>query len=126
MRSNAVEPVGRGHGRTAVEPGRAYGRASYIGGSAQLDRGACDTDLHRMTDPRATTLDLLARRAAGATVCPSEVARALSPEDWRDVMPLVHAAVDELVRDGSVRLTWKGKPLATRSGPYRIGRPGDD
>ncbi|KQM13303.1 hypothetical protein ASE73_12540 [Sphingomonas sp. Leaf24] len=79
-----------------------------------------------MTDARATTLDLLARRAAGATICPSEVARALSPEDWRSMMPSVHAAVDGLVRDRSVRLSWKGKPLATRSGPYRIGRSGDD
>ncbi|KQN71295.1 DUF3253 domain-containing protein [Sphingomonas sp. Leaf62] len=79
-----------------------------------------------MIDPRAAILDLLARRAAGATICPSEVARALSPEDWRSMMPSVHAAVDRLVQDGSVRLSWKGKPLATRSGPYRIGRFGDD
>lgn len=74
-----------------------------------------------MTDPRAATLDLLARRAAGATICPSEVARALSPEDSS-----VHAAIDGLVRDGSVRLSWKGERLVARSGPYRIGIPGDD
>ncbi len=93
---------------------------------AQLDREAYATDVAKMTDARATTLDILARRAAGATICPSEVARALSPDDWRSMMPSVHAAVDELVRDRSVRLSWKGKPLATRSGPYRIGRSGDD
>lgn len=79
-----------------------------------------------MTDPRATALDLLAHRAAGATLCPSEVARALSPDDWRGAMPSVHAAIDGLVCDGLVRLSWKGEALATRSGPYRIGRPGDD
>jgi hypothetical protein len=79
-----------------------------------------------MTDPCATALDLLARRAAGATICPSEVARALSPEDWRGAMPSVHAAIDGLVRDGSVRLSWKGERLATRSGPYRISLPGQD
>lgn len=79
-----------------------------------------------MTDPRAATLDLLASRAAGATICPSEVARALSPEDWRSAMPSVHAAIDGLVRDGSVRLSWKGERLVARSGPYRIGLPGDD
>ncbi|MGN5374449.1 DUF3253 domain-containing protein [Sphingomonas hankookensis] len=75
-----------------------------------------------MTDPRAATLSLLARRAADATICPSEVARALSPEDWRGAMPSVHAAVDRLVREGLVRISWKGERLATRSGPYRIGR----
>jgi hypothetical protein len=79
-----------------------------------------------MTDPRAATLDLLARRAAGATICPSEVARALSPKDRRGAMPSVHAAIDGLVRDGAMRLGWKGERLATRSGPYRIGLPGQD
>lgn len=74
-----------------------------------------------MTDPRAATLSLLARRAPDATICPSEVARAVAP-DWRGVMPAVHAVVDALVHDGLVQLSWKGRPLATRSGPYRIAR----
>ncbi len=78
-----------------------------------------------MTDPRGVTLSLLARRSAGATICPSEVARAIAP-DWRGAMPDVHAAIDALVRDRLVRLSWKVKPLAMRSGPYRIGRPGDE
>lgn len=79
---------------------------------------------------RETTLVLLNARAADATICPSEVARLMivqgKPEygaqDWRGVMPLVHKAVDELVAEGRVRLSWKGKTLSTRSGPYRIGR----
>jgi hypothetical protein len=50
----------------------------------------------------------------------------LSPEDWRSAMPFVHAAIDGLVRDGAVRLSWKGARLATRSGPYRIGLPDRD
>lgn len=78
-----------------------------------------------MMDARAATLLLLARRAPDATLCPSEVARAIAP-DWRGAMPAVHAAVDELVRDGLVRLSWKGRPLATRSGPYRVERVGED
>ncbi|MBG6118507.1 MULTISPECIES: DUF3253 domain-containing protein [unclassified Sphingobium] len=67
-------------------------------------------------------LALLAGRAPGATVCPSEVARAIAgPDGWRDEMPTVHAAVDELMGEGLVRLSWKGKALAERAGPYRIG-----
>jgi hypothetical protein len=77
-----------------------------------------------MTDPRTALLSLLARCAPGGTVCPSEVARAIAP-DWRGAMPAVHAAVDDLVRDGLIRLSWKGRPMAKRSGPYRICR-GDD
>ncbi len=72
--------------------------------------------------PRETALILLAFRAADATVCPSEVARAIAPEGWRAAMPLVHAAVDTLVEEGHVELSWKGKTLPKRSGPYRIGR----
>lgn len=86
---------------------------------------ACGADVGWMTEPRAAALSLLARRAPDATICPSEVARVIAP-DWRGAMPAVHAAIDELVRDGLVRLSWKGRPLATRSGPYRIGRLSED
>ncbi|EZP50781.1 MULTISPECIES: DUF3253 domain-containing protein [Sphingomonas] len=78
-----------------------------------------------MADPQTVTLALLARRAPGATVCPSEVARAIAP-DWRAAMPAVHAAIDALVRERRVRLSWQGTPLTTRSGPYRIGRVGEE
>jgi len=79
-------------------------------------------------DARDETLTLLALRATGATICPSEIARALvaadasTAADWRAAMPSVHAAVDRLVEDGLVRLSWKGETLATRAGPYRIAR----
>lgn len=75
-------------------------------------------------DPREATLALLAARAEDATVCPSEVARLVAGEGgaWREAMPDVHAAVDALVDEGAVRLSWKGRPLAMRAGPYRIAR----
>ncbi|MBV9827327.1 MAG: DUF3253 domain-containing protein [Alphaproteobacteria bacterium] len=78
---------------------------------------------------RETMLALLAGRAPGATVCPSEVARTLGAESdgtassgWRDMMPVVHAAVDQMMAEGLIRLSWKGKSLKKRAGPYRIGR----
>ncbi|MBB5712833.1 hypothetical protein FHT02_004094 [Sphingomonas xinjiangensis] len=37
-------------------------------------------------------------------------------------MPLVHAAVDRLFEEGHVRLSWQGRPLTGRAGPYRISR----
>lgn len=81
-------------------------------------------------DARDVTMALLAVRAPVATICPSEVARALAAsadteateEGWRDAMPTVHAAIDRMVAEGEVRLSWKGKTLPTRAGPYRIGR----
>lgn len=68
---------------------------------------------------------ILAQRATGATICPSEAARltAGGEGDWRDGMADVHQTVDELLRNGSIALSWKGKPLTVREGPYRIGWP---
>lgn len=88
-------------------------------------------EVRRISDPVATacatTLALLAARAVDATVCPSEVARAMAAADpgapaWRDLMPVVHHGVDRLLADDQVRLRWKGQALATRTGPYRIAR----
>jgi hypothetical protein len=78
---------------------------------------------------RRLTMAMLAGRAVDATLCPSEVARALTAADdagapaerWRMFMPHVHAAVDALVAVNRVQLSWKGEALATRAGPYRIG-----
>lgn len=71
---------------------------------------------------RDMTLLLLAARASAATICPSEVARAVASGDrWRDVMPTVHDAIDGLVAEGRIQLSWKGRWLARRDGPYRIG-----
>ena len=79
---------------------------------------------------RAAALALLAGRSSDATVCPSEVARTLvtaveagsTHSAWRDLMPAVHAAVDTLLAEGQVRLSWKGTDLPKRAGPYRIRR----
>lgn len=94
--------------------------------------GRTDRDVVAVTeDARRVALQLLAARAPQATVCPSEVAKALAavhPETeamaWRDAMPMVHAAVDRMLDDGLVRLSWKGRMLTVRAGPYRIGRSG--
>jgi hypothetical protein len=84
-------------------------------------------------DARAATLALLDRRAPDATVCPSEVARSLAvtanahgaAENWRAAMPVVHAAIDALLHEGLVQISWKGATLMHRAGPYRIARHPD-
>jgi len=78
-------------------------------------------------DARDMTLALLAERGTEKTICPSEVARALTKaggaaDAWRGTMPAVHDAVDRLNTEGLVQLSWKGKMLRARSGPYRIAR----
>ena len=75
----------------------------------------------------AAVLTLLAEREAGPTICPSEAARRIADhkDQWRLAMPLVHAAVDRLFDQQIVGLSWKGRPLSARSGPYRIGLAND-
>ena len=72
-------------------------------------------------DTRRALLSLIAARKPDATVCPSEVARAIAGDsNWREAMPLVHEVVDTLLTEGHVQLSWKGAPMPARSGPYRI------
>ncbi|WCT72656.1 DUF3253 domain-containing protein [Sphingomonas naphthae] len=82
-----------------------------------------------MADAREFTLALLANRAVNATICPSEVARAVAEKSdgkdahsWRREMPAVHAAIDDLLARGLVRISWKGHDLPARTGPYRVRR----
>lgn len=69
-------------------------------------------------------LELLAARRSGATICPSDVARATGAEDWRALMDPVRAAAQRLVDAGAVEVTQRGEvvDLATARGPVRIRR----
>lgn len=70
-------------------------------------------------------LELLAARAADATICPSEAARRLDPVDWRVRMPEVRAAAAALASAGRVRILQRGKEVSGEvRGPIRIGRRG--
>lgn len=77
-----------------------------------------------MKDASAAILELLAQRADGLTICPSEAARALDSAHWRDVMPMVHDAARTLVDTGEIVLTQSGaiKTPGEIVGAYRIRR----
>ena len=68
-------------------------------------------------------LGLLAERAPGATICPSEAARALGGDDgFRALMPLVREAAGGLVARGTIDVTQRGEvvDLASARGPIRL------
>lgn len=71
-----------------------------------------------------TILRLLDARAGGATICPSDAARELGGEDWRDLMEPARQAAGRLVDAGEVVITQRGEvvDLATARGPIRIRR----
>ena len=71
---------------------------------------------------------LLAARRAGATICPSEVARDLhggEDADWRPAMPEVRRVAAAMAAAGHLRVTRKGVEVEAESpgGPIRLGRP---
>ena len=70
----------------------------------------------------AVILELLAARAATSTICPSEAARAVGGEDWRDLMEPARRAAGRLVEAGEVQVTQGGSVVdpATARGPIRI------
>jgi hypothetical protein len=68
---------------------------------------------------------LLDRRRAGATICPSEAARRVEPDGWRDLMPDARRVAARLVADGRLEMTRGGTVVdpATATGPVRLRRP---
>ncbi|MCC5089377.1 DUF3253 domain-containing protein [Xanthomonas campestris] len=74
----------------------------------------------------ALIVDLLARREPQHSICPSDVARAISEDAavWRALMPQVRATAATLVGEGAVRITQRGQPvdLGTVRGPIRLMR----
>ena len=69
-------------------------------------------------------LELLDKRAVSATICPSEIARAESADDWRELMEPVRRAARRLVAQGEVEITQGGSVVdpSTAKGPIRIRR----
>ena len=67
---------------------------------------------------------LLDDRRPGATICPSEAARAVDPEGWRQLMPAARAAAGRLAAAGQVEVTQRGEvvDVATARGPVRVRR----
>lgn len=74
----------------------------------------------------AAILELLSGRAGGASICPSEAARAVAEgEDaWKELMEPARRAARRLVAAGEVEITQKGRVVdpSTAKGPIRVRR----
>lgn len=92
---------------------------TYCSGSCRA-RGLGPTD-HEL---ERTILALLASRAETASICPSDAARAIGGEEWRDLMEPARRAARRLVAAGQVDITQKGVVVdpSTAKGPIRIRR----
>ena len=72
-----------------------------------------------------TIEELLDARAATSSICPSDAARSVDPEGWRDLMDAARGAAGRLAVAGRVEVTQRGEvvDVATARGPVRIRRP---
>jgi hypothetical protein len=74
----------------------------------------------------AKILELLERRDAGKTICPSEVARAVAGSDersdWEPLMEVTRAAARRLVEAGQIVITQHGRVVdpARAESPIRL------
>lgn len=78
---------------------------------------------------RETIAGLLARREPPATICPSEAARALAPEDWRPLMDDVRTVAVAMAQEGALEIRQRGRvvaPDAPLRGPLRLGHVAAD
>lgn len=76
----------------------------------------------------AAIVDLLDRRAGGATICPSEAAKAVGgtadEAAWRVLMEPARAAARRLVARGEIEITQRGRVVdpSTAKGAIRLRR----
>ncbi len=70
----------------------------------------------------ASTIRTLLRHRDGTTICPSDAARVVGGEAWRDVVPLAREVAHELVTQDVVVVQQKGVAVDVREarGPVRI------
>ena len=72
---------------------------------------------------RAAILDLARERGPAKTICPSDAARAVDGQNWRDLMDDARDIARELARSGDIEIMQKGDvvdPDANWRGPIRI------
>jgi hypothetical protein len=81
-----------------------------------------DGERHDPRQIRSAIIRLLEQRDAGKTISPSDAARALGGERFRELMPAVRAAAAQLVADGRIEVTQRGEvvDLITAHGPVRL------
>lgn len=69
------------------------------------------TDAVPLGDIAAEILRQTETRGIGKSICPSEIARALAPDNWRPLMTPVREAAAALSDAGQVLILRKGRPV---------------
>lgn len=128
---DARRAVGAGK-RAGDEGAEAVARARVQAAKVALgERGhpwwepAAEDDRQRRLE--AAVLALAHKRGPDKTICPSDAARAVGGERWRDDMDLAREVVRSLASAGAVEVLQRGEPVpadAEWRGPIRVRCPG--
>lgn len=68
---------------------------------------------------------LLDVRGHGKTICPSEAARRVAPDDWRPLMEPARRAARRMVARGELEICQRGRVVdpSSAKGPIRLRKP---
>jgi hypothetical protein len=72
---------------------------------------------------RSSILALTKHRGPDSSICPSEAARAIGGEEWRELMEDARELARQLAKSGDVQITQRGEvldPDGAWNGPIRI------
>lgn len=115
----AVGTAGRAGDVDAVASARARVQDAKVAlgerGPAWWDEPTPDADRARLA---AAISALACHRSPGATICPSDAARAVGGDRWRSLMDEARAAARDLAAQGQVEVTQRGAPIDA-AGPWR-------
>ncbi|CAM3053089.1 DUF3253 domain-containing protein [Mycobacterium intermedium] len=98
-------------------------RARDDGGPAADDAETALADGPVRQRLRSSIRALAAHRGPNSSICPSDAARAVGGDDWRDLMGEARDLARELARSGDVEITQRGDvldPDGAWRGPIRI------
>jgi hypothetical protein len=98
-------------------------RAAEAGGPAGRLAAEALSDGPQHRRLAAAIRALAAYRGPSSSTCPSDAARAVGGEGWRDLMPMARDLARELARAGHVTITQRGAALDPDEpwrGPVRI------
>jgi len=78
--------------------------------------------MQQLKDISTTILSVATQRGPEKSTCPSEIARKLFPDDWRNHMKNVRNVAIDLHNQGKVMITQKGIAIDVNhiKGPVRI------
>ena len=68
-------------------------------------------DIEPKEQIRDSIIQMATDRGPEKSICPSEVARALKPEDWRPLMPEIREVAAELLNEQTIAVTQFGKTV---------------